>query len=230
MDGSKIIDVNVSKSKGINEITWNFSRPFPKVAKGKSFTFGGFTAPRVSAGTYKIVMTKGKKTYEKEFEVIYDDESPISLADRHQQQEMTRRLYDMSEHLAYKVYEVDEMIAYANSMTEEPSLKSKAQKVATELTKLKETLVITTGDNYVGTVDPELREKLATIYSKIAGSFNAPSTSELATVSAVTQRYDKAMSDLDNIVNKEWKALKTAIEKSGKELPVMKSKAEFLAG
>ena len=228
MDGNTITDVNVSKSKGINELTWDFNRPFPTMAKGKSFTFGGFTAPRVPAGTYKVVMNKGKKVFEKEFEVIYDDKSPISLADRQQQQQMTDKLYDMSEHLAYKVYQVDEMVTFAESLTDNASLNGKAETVSSKLTALKETLVITTGDNYVGTVDPELREKLATIYSKIAGSFNAPSTSELATVSAVTQRYDKAMSDLDKIVNKDWKALKAAIEKAGLELPDMKNKEEFL--
>ena len=218
------------RSKGINELTWDFNRPFPTMAKGKSFTFGGFTAPRVPAGTYKVVMNKGKKVFEKEFEVIYDDNSPISLADRQQQQQMTDKLYDMSEHLAYKVYQVDEMVTFAESLTDNASLNDKAETVSSKLTALKETLVITTGDNYVGTVDPELREKLATIYSKIAGSFNAPSTSELATVSAVTQRYDKAMSDLDKIVNKDWKALKAAIEKAGLELPDMKNKEEFLGG
>ena len=64
---------------------------------------------------------------------------------------------------------------------------------------------------------------------RISGASN-PSTSELATVSAVTQRYDKAMSDLDKIVNKDWKALKAAIEKAGLELPDMKNKEEFLGG
>ncbi len=228
MDGNKITDVTVSKSKGINEITWNFAYPFPKMAKGKSFTFGGFTAPSAAAGTYKVVLKKGKKMFEKEFEIVYDEDSPIALADRKQQQEMTKKLYNMSEHLAYKVYQVDEMIAFADQAMENPKLKNKAEKVSSKLNDLKKTMVITTGDNYVGTVDPELREKLATIYSKIAGSFDAPSSSELATVSAVTQRYDKAMADLDKIMSKDWASLKKAAEKAEVTPPMMKDKADFL--
>ena len=46
MDGKKIVDISPGKSKGINVVNWNFSIKNPKVAKGKTFSFGGFTSPR----------------------------------------------------------------------------------------------------------------------------------------------------------------------------------------
>ena len=33
------------------------------------------------------------------------------------------------------------------------------------------TLVITTGDNYVASADPELREKMGDLYSGVAGNY-----------------------------------------------------------
>ena len=61
MDGNKVIDISPGKTKGINVVTWNYMIKQPKMAKGKTFVFGGFTSPRVPAGKYQISMTKGKK-------------------------------------------------------------------------------------------------------------------------------------------------------------------------
>ncbi len=62
MDGNKIASLGPGKSKGINIVNWNYTIKQPKVAKGKTFSFGGFTSPRVKAGKYKAVITKGKET------------------------------------------------------------------------------------------------------------------------------------------------------------------------
>ncbi len=60
MEGNKIVELGPGKSKGINIVNWGYTRKQPKVAKGKTFSFGGFTSPKVPAGTYKAVITKGK--------------------------------------------------------------------------------------------------------------------------------------------------------------------------
>ena len=43
----ELITLVPGKSKGINVVNWGFRQKNPKVAAGKNFTFGGFTAPRV---------------------------------------------------------------------------------------------------------------------------------------------------------------------------------------
>ena len=72
MEGNKITDLNPEKSKGINVVTWGFNKKVPKMAQGKTLSFAGFTSPRVPAGSYKVILTKGKKTYEHVIEVNYD--------------------------------------------------------------------------------------------------------------------------------------------------------------
>jgi hypothetical protein len=71
----------------------------------------------------------------------------------------------------------------------------KKKKLVKGLTSLKETLVITTGDNYVGSAEPQLREKMADLYSKIAGSYDKPSNAELESLSVVEERFEKAKKD-----------------------------------
>ena len=194
MAGNKIVELGPGKAKGINIVTWGFTRKIPKVAKGKTLTFGGFSAPQVPAGKYKAVMTKGKDVYEHEFELVYDKNSPLNEQDREMKNSITMQLYDMTQDLAYFVYEVDEMIA----KTEAEGNKKMTEK----LNALKETLVITTGDNYVGSAEPQLREKMTTLYSKVADSWDKPSAADLANLKIISDRYMKAKEDYAKLKKK----------------------------
>ena len=50
MDGQKISSLSPGKSKGINIVNWNYNMKQPKVAKAKTFSFGGFVSLKVNAG------------------------------------------------------------------------------------------------------------------------------------------------------------------------------------
>lgn len=183
MEGNKIVSISPGKSKGINIVSWNFTMRNPKVAKGKTFSFGGFTSPRVKAGTYKAVLTKGKDVFEHEFEVINDKNAGLSDEEIALKHATTMKMYDMTQELAYMVYELDALYE---------KVKDSNKKVASGLNDLKESLVVTTGDNYVGAAEPQLREKMAGLYSKIAGSYDKPSASELASLKVIEKRFNDA--------------------------------------
>ena len=194
MDGNTIVELGPGKSKGINIVNWGYTRKQPKVAKGKTFSFGGFTSPQVPAGTYKAVITKGKETFEHPFELIYDAQSPLTPTDRELRNRITMQLYDMTQELAYLVYEVDELITKTNEQ--------KNIKISAKLNDLKKTLVITTGDNYVGSAEPQLREKMADLYSKLASSYDKPSAADLENLGLISERFVKAKEDLERIKKK----------------------------
>ena len=230
MAGNTVVELTPGKTKGINVVTWNFMTKQPKMAKGKTLAFGGFTSPRAQAGTYKVVMTKGKKTYETQMEVINDPSSLLTTADRKAHYETTKKLYDLNEELAYMVYELDEYVAMAEKL---PKDSKKAQKVAKpvidQLTTLKEGLVITTGDNYVGAAEPQLREKLGSLYSKIAQGFAPPSASEKDNMKLLLDRFDKARAQFEEIKGSAVAKLKAYLKKSDTEMPALQSMEEFLA-
>jgi len=229
MEGNKIVDLSPSKSKGINVVYWNFSKNVPKMAEGKTMSFGGFTSPRVSAGKYKIVMTKGKKIYEHTIDVIYDKNSITTLAERKEQEELTETLFNMVEDLAYLVYEVNENMDKAQEVIDNhPKGKKKAQQAYDALDSLLKTLVVTTGDNYVASADPELREKMGDLYSGVAGNYGKVTGARLENFEVVSEEFDSAKKQYQVIKDKEVKKLYSYLEKNEIPLPEIKSKEDFL--
>ncbi|MEQ9468020.1 MAG: hypothetical protein RLN88_11450 [Ekhidna sp.] len=225
--GRTLTEITPGKSKGINVVTWNgLIRP-PKLAKGKSFAFGGFTSPRMPAGTYKVVMQKGKDTYETSVTLVNDPKSNITQEERKANQEAVIKLYNMSEQLAYMVYQIDEILAKAEEVKANGGSKS-ADAVIKELNDLKETLVVTTGDNYVASAEPQLRGKLANLYSKIASGFQAPSASELDNLKLLEERYEKARNDFSYIQSKRVPKMEKFMEGKGMTQIEFKSFEEFI--
>ncbi|MBA4155157.1 hypothetical protein [Flavobacterium sp.] len=203
MKGNKIITLAPGNQKGINIVTWGFNTKNPKLATAKTLSYGGFTAPRVPAGTYKAVLTKGKETYVKEFQVVNDPKSVISEAERNKQAETTKMLFDKNEELAYMVYELDEMISLNKKIMEkDPKLTKTNGKIDSELNSLKNTMVVTTGDMYVGAAEPQLREKLSTIYATVASQFDAPSPSQVSNIENVMDKFNTAASGFKDLKGK----------------------------
>lgn len=192
LNGNKLTTIDPGKSKGINIVDWNFTIKQPKIAKGKTFSFGGFTSPRVKAGKYKAVIVKGKDTFEHVFEVVYDKHAGLSENDRESKHNVTMKMYDMTQQLAYLVYELDAV---------QEAIKTN-KKLFASFENLKKTLVVTTGDNYVGSAEPQLREKMSDLYSKIANSYDKPSNSELGYLKLIETRFEKAKVDFENLKKK----------------------------
>ncbi|MDP2060482.1 MAG: hypothetical protein Q8J97_12140, partial [Flavobacteriaceae bacterium] len=192
LEGNKLTTIDPGKSKGINIVIWNFTIKHPKVANGKTFSFGGFTSPRVKEGKYKAVIVKGKDTFEHVFEVIYDKRAGLTETDREMKYKITMKMYDMTQQLAYLVYELD--------ATQEAVKTNK--KLYASFENLKKTLVVTTGDNYVGSAEPQLREKMSDLYSKIANSYDKPSNAELDYLKLIENRFEKAKTDFEKLKEK----------------------------
>ena len=192
MDGNLLAKLGAGKSKGINIVNWNYTIKQPKIAKGKTFSFGGFTSPRVAAGKYKAVIKKGRDTYEKVFNVEYDKNTGLNSNDRKTQYEIVMKMYNMVQDLAYLVYELDAIVEDEDSN----------KKTISKLTALKETLVITTGDNYVGMAKRQLREKMADLYSKIASSYDKPSENELDNLSLIEGEFNMAKTKFNKLKKK----------------------------
>jgi len=215
MDGNVLADIAPGKSKGINIVRWGYNTKAPKIAAAKTFAFGGFTSPRAPAGMYKAVMKKGKETYETTFEIKNDPKSFITSTERIAQHETTQKLVKEQEDLAYLVYELDEMVKKAQILQDLEAKASKVtQPVIDKLTALKESLVVTTGDNYVGTAPLQLREKLSAIYADVAQNFEAPSKPQLENINLLLGRFEDAKKEFDAIKKKDFGKLEKYLSKS----------------
>ena len=192
MKGNKVTTLNPGKTKGINTVEWNYNMRTPKIAKGKTLSFGGFTSPTVPAGKYKVVVKKGRDTFEKTIDVTYKNNAGLNEDDRKFQHETVMKLFNMTEELAYMVYVIDELILNENT---NESTRSK-------LNELKKSLVITTGDNYVGAAKKQLREKMSDLYSKVASSYDKPSANELENLALIENEMKSANKRYSKILKK----------------------------
>ena len=192
MDGNKITTLNPGKSKGINTVNWSYNMRTPKIAKAKTLSFGGFTSPTVPAGDYKVVIKKGRDTFEKVINVAYKNNAGLSDDDRKFQYETVMKLFNMTEELAYMVYVIDELISNENT----------DDQISSKLNELKKSLVITTGDNYVGAAKKQLREKMADLYSKVASSYDKPSANELDNLALIEEEMKSANKRYSKIIKK----------------------------
>ena len=192
MEGNKVTTLNPGKTKGINTVEWNYNMRTPKIAKGKTLSFGGFTSPTVPAGKYKVVIKKGRDTFEKTIDVTYKNNAGLNEDDRKFQHKTVMKLFNMTEELAYMVYVIDELILNENT---NESTRSK-------LNELKKSLVITTGDNYVGAAKKQLREKMSDLYSKVASSYDKPSANELENLALIENEMKSANKRYSKILKK----------------------------
>lgn len=174
-------------------------------------------------------MKKGKDTYSTDLIVEYDSTSLLTAEERKFKEKTVLKLYDLSQELAYMVYELDTYLAAAESLPEE---NRKAAKIATTVTKelqaLKESLVVTTGDMYVGAAEPQLREKLSELYSKLASGFDKPSGTEIQNLKLLEKRFNKAKDDFENIKSKEVKKLNQFMEENNIQITEIMTYEEFL--
>ena len=229
MNGNKIVSLDAGKSKGINVVYWPYTSNIPKMAEAKTLSFGGFTSPRVAAGTYKVVLSKGKDTYEQIIELKYDDKSLTTLAERKEQEEFTRNMFNMVEDLAYMVYELNEYQDKAKEVIDSnPKGKKLAQKTYDALEGLKKELVVTTGDNYVASAEPELRERMGNLYSGIASSYDRVSGAQKANYELISEEWREAQVKFAEIKNNEVAKLLSFMEKNEIGSLTIKSKEEFL--
>ena len=187
---NKIADLIPSKAKGLNIVYWNFKMPPPKIPKAKTWTQSGFIGARIKAGKYKVVLTKGKEKYEYPFEVKYDESTGYSIKDRQLQYKTTMELYNMMQDLAYMVFQLDEYAEYLDKLS--PANRNLFSKIYDKAQILKKSLVVTTGDNYVESAEPQLREKISGLYSDVANYFGSPTNVQLENLKNLKQQFSKS--------------------------------------
>ena len=157
-----------------------------------------------------------------------DPESAISKEDRQKQRETTKVLYDMTQKLAYTVYELDEIVKATNSIKEkEKSFAKDGDKIKTAFETLKDKLVVTKGDNYVGSAEPQLREKLADLYVPVTSNFTAPTNAQMENLEALKSRMNDSMKEFETLKTKYLNTVKAKAEKA--QVPfVINSFEEFV--
>ncbi len=230
-EGNEVADLDPGKAKGINMVQWNYRYVMPKIAKAKTFTFGGFTTPTVPPGKYKVVLTKGKEKFESEINLIADPNSIHSDAERAAQHKTAMKLYNMNEDLAYEIDKVNTMTDGLKSAIEGKDIAadilSQIDSFNNKVEETKAAYIVTTGDNYVGAAEPELREKIASLYGEVAGYQGKPTNAQMANLKLLSGKLMKAMEDF-TVIGKSFDKIQTVLQGLGIDPIKLKTKEEFL--
>jgi hypothetical protein len=152
------------------------------------------------------------------------------LAERTEQQKVTKELFDIIQDLAYFVYQIDLWDEKTEEFLKKNSAPNKTvSKLGEELDALRKTVVVTTGDNYVGAAEPELKEKLNDIYGTIASYYGAPSSTQLENIASLKKDFDMARATFEKIKSSSIKAFeKELVKNKTVQAPVILSFEEFL--
>ncbi len=160
----------------------------------------------------------------------YDPNSTFTLKDRAEQQRITQELFNFVQDLAYVVYQIDQWDEKVEEFKKKNSAPNKTVvKLAIELDALRDKLVVTKGDNYVGAGEPQLREKLNDIYGTISSYYGAPSSTQLENIASLKKQFESAKSEFEKIKVGNIKAFEKILEKNTTvQKPVMVGFEEFL--
>jgi len=105
----------------------------------------------------------------------------------------------------------------------------KALNAFVALEKLRKDMVITTGDNYVASAEPELREKMSELYSNVASNYDEVSGSYMQNYELISDEFEEAKSRLQSIKENEVEDFMNYLEKNQLDIPSLKSKEDFLS-
>ncbi len=228
-DGNKFRELPAGKSAGVNIVNMPSSLPPPKTAptKNRSALFGSLVGPNLQPGVYQVKLIKGKEVYETTFELKLEEDTPYSVADRKLQKELTMKLYELSEDLAYIYYGLQKIEKDARVKAEQhKKFNKKLEEWIGQINKFSTSLVSLGGDGYVDE-EEKIREEITEVYRLVSTYPGRPTDTQVAKTESlqkrmahITDRYAEIITELQ-----EWNQ---AFTKAGTSTIELQKKEEFL--
>jgi hypothetical protein len=193
------------KRKGINRVQWFMRQKPPKVPPSPNLAGPAMFGPMVPEGVYTVKLIKDKETFTGQVKVIADPKSVHSAADRALQQQTMRKLYDMTERLAF----IDSVVTDARDKAKDRVKKLEGsdavakdlEAFADKLDALHKALVATKEGAITG--EEQLRERIVELYGWVSQYGGRPTQSLLDRVPVLEKEIDAKNAEFDAIIGKE---------------------------
>lgn len=216
-DGKLVKEIPAGKSAGINivEMPTRMEKPKAAPTNNRMSLIGNVFGPDLPAGTYRAVVTKGKETFETTYTTDYDPKSPHTAEDRRLQEQTVKKLYDMTEQMAYIYEAASKLQEQAEKLAEaQPKLSKKAKAYAASVAAFKDNLVFLGGDFYVAEED-RLSERISQIYGTITRYPGRPSQSHLDRINTLETEFRKEQEKFAKLSGADLKKLNDEALKAG---------------
>jgi photosystem II stability/assembly factor-like uncharacterized protein len=203
-EGKLMTTLPAGKRKGLNRVQWFMRQKPPKVPPSPNLAGPALFGPMVPEGVYTVKLVKDKETFTGQVKVVADPKSVHSAADRALQQQTMRKLYDMTERLAF----IDSVVTDARDKAKDRAKKlDSADAVAKDLgtfadklDALHKTLVATKEGAITG--EEQLRERIVELYGWVSQYGGRPTQSLLERIPVLEKEIDAKDSDFQAMIAK----------------------------
>ncbi len=215
------------KRKGINKVSWYVRMKPPKVPASPQLVGFAMQGPTVLPGTYKVVLVKGKKTYNSEIEIKLNPNSKHSDADRQVRLENLMKSYNLLEKLAF----LDKQLLDMRNQSKEikPTMSKRYAKKLSELIKisgkLHKRLVATKKGNITG--EEQIREKLGELYGFILFYEGKPTDSQINRLQGLEKEIFGIENDIKTLKTKYVQPINSYLQKTNKKQIIITTKEQF---
>ncbi|MDX2047564.1 MAG: hypothetical protein SFU87_12310 [Chitinophagaceae bacterium] len=217
-NGKVVQSIPATKRKGVNKISWNQRITPPKVAvSGTKIDQGGFIAPQVLPGEYTLKLKVGNNEYTQKLQVVHDDKSAFTLADRNVQYDAAMKLFRMHEQLAKVVADINDkqkMLKDNMEKVKNAKVKKQLQEYNDKLETLRGELV-PTKQKSIFADETRLREDITQVYARICFTEAAPNNLQLDRIKFLQDKVNKADTDNTVLAKQYEEKIKSALVKEG---------------
>jgi photosystem II stability/assembly factor-like uncharacterized protein len=215
-DGKMIGGVPTSKRRGLSRTLWSMRLPAPTVPPAASADFGAARGPRVLPGTYTVRLTKSGTTYSTPMEIVQDQRSKHSLADRKAQFDLAMKLRDELGDMSTAVERINNVrLALEDRTSKLPAADALAKKLrsaSSQVDDLRKRIVATKEGGMI-TGEERLREFLTTLYGNVIFYDGAPTQDQTQRADAISRELDDVKHDFDAWTAKELPSINAALVK-----------------
>lgn len=212
-DGQLLRTLPAGKSAGINVVEMPTALEKPKAAptNNRAALVGSLFGPNLAAGQYEVRVIRNKETFTTTFTLKNDPRSPYTDADREVQRELTMRLYNRTEQLAYIYHVLGNVESKAKEIKgAKPKLKKQLDAFAAKAGKLKDGLVALEGDFYVDEGE-RVNERLSDLYRQVSSYPGRPSQSQIDRAGTVEKELNDAQTQFNALLNNDLAVINKAL-------------------
>lgn len=215
---NKIASIPGTKRKGINEAAWNMRVKAPRVAKGVKIDGAGFFGPAAAEGKYKLKLIVNDQNVEKEFDLVYDPEATVPVAERKMSHETVMKVFQLHEDLAYLSDKLrmigDTAYARADKLGNNEAYNKALEDWNTKSGDLLKTFAASIEGTAI-TGEEKIREKISELYFGLSGTYSRPTDSQLERIEGLKKEIADANIKANALFDKELKNMNAMLVKNG---------------
>ena len=192
-------------------MTATLEKPKAAPSENPQALFGSIFGPNLPAGTYKVKVIKGKDEYLTTFTLKYPDNSPYTAEDRKVQQDVTMKLYEQSEELAYIYAAQEGMVSQAKAVVlKNPKFGKIVTPFIKELEEHNSALVFRGGDFYINT-EEKLAEQISELYGQVSSYPGRPGNAQIDRAVTLDDELRKASLKFEQLRTEKLKKVNSTI-------------------